>query len=135
MSTPIQTPMKAEDHPQFPKNADLYSQSAWRIGYEQGHGLRPAPKGILKGFESRYREGLQVAAKDKALAKHDRAWQKNFIQPIAQEMVKRKVGYLLITIRDDGKASYVLEPKESALHNVPSVPSSDEKTPPKKIDE
>lgn len=114
MSTSIEAPMKAEDHPQFPKDADLYSQSAWRIGYEQGHGLRPAPKGILEGFETRYREGLQVATKDKGLAEHDRAWRKSFIQPIAQEMKKRKVGYLRITLRDDGKASYVLQPMESA---------------------
>jgi ssDNA-binding Zn-finger/Zn-ribbon topoisomerase 1 len=43
-------------------------------------------------------------------AKHDIAWQKSFITPIAREMKKRGVAYLLITIRDDGKAAFVIEP-------------------------
>jgi hypothetical protein len=45
---------------------------------------------------------------------HDRAWEKGFIQPIAREMKARGVAYLLITIRDDNKAAYVLEPAEQA---------------------
>jgi hypothetical protein len=45
------------------------------------------------------------------LAKHDRAWEKQFIVPIAREMKKRGVAYLVIAIRDDGKATYTLEPK------------------------
>jgi hypothetical protein len=47
-----------------------------------------------------------------AKAKHDKAWEKNFIVPIAREMKKRGVAYLVITIRDDGKAAYTLEPKD-----------------------
>jgi hypothetical protein len=43
-------------------------------------------------------------------ARHDQAWQKSFITPIAREMKKRGVAYLLITIRDDGKAAFVIEP-------------------------
>lgn len=42
---------------------------------------------------------------------HDKAWEKNFVVPIAKEMKARGVGYLLIAIRDDGKANYVLDPK------------------------
>lgn len=42
-------------------------------------------------------------------ARHDEAWQKSFITPIAREMKKRGVAYLLITIRDDGKAVFVIE--------------------------
>jgi hypothetical protein len=44
---------------------------------------------------------------------HDKAWEKGFIVPIAKEMKARGVAYLLITIRDDGKAAYVLEPVEA----------------------
>ena len=40
---------------------------------------------------------------------HRKAWQKNFIVPIAQTMKQKGVAYLLILIRDDGKASYVLD--------------------------
>jgi hypothetical protein len=47
-------------------------------------------------------------------AKHDSAWQKSFITPIAREMKKRGVAYLLITIRDDGKAAFVIEPNVKA---------------------
>jgi hypothetical protein len=44
---------------------------------------------------------------------HDRAWEQKFVLPIAKEMKARGVAYLLITIRDDGKAAYVLEPVET----------------------
>ena len=44
-----------------------------------------------------------------AKSAHDKAWQKNFIVPIAQTMKQKGVAYLLILIRDDGKASYVLD--------------------------
>ena len=43
---------------------------------------------------------------------HDKAWEKGFVVPIAKEMKARGVAYMLITIRDDGKAAYVLEPNE-----------------------
>jgi hypothetical protein len=44
-----------------------------------------------------------------ARAAHDQAWESHFIVPIAKEMKARGVAYLLITIRDDGKAAYVLD--------------------------
>jgi len=43
---------------------------------------------------------------------HDQAWQRGFVLPIAKEMKKRGVAYLVIAIRKDGKASYTLEPVE-----------------------
>jgi hypothetical protein len=55
----------AENHPKFPSNADPFTQSAWRIGWEQGHGLRKAPKGIKYGLENVYRLGLQIATEDR----------------------------------------------------------------------
>ena len=44
-----------------------------------------------------------------AKSAHEKAWQKNFMVPIAQTMKQKGVAYLLILIRDDGKASYVLD--------------------------
>lgn len=41
-----------------------------------------------------------------------RAWEAAFIKPIAKVMKDRGIGYLLITLRDDGKAAYVMEPME-----------------------
>jgi hypothetical protein len=41
---------------------------------------------------------------------HNESWKRHFIVPIAKEMKKRGVGYMAIIIRDDGKASFVLEP-------------------------
>jgi hypothetical protein len=38
----------------------------------------------------------------------------HFVVPIAKEMKKRGVGYMCIIIRDDGKASFVLEPNAGA---------------------
>lgn len=55
----------AEQHPKFPSHADPFTQSAWRIGWEQGHGLRKAPRGIKYGLENTYRLGLQIAAEDR----------------------------------------------------------------------
>jgi hypothetical protein len=46
----------------------------------------------------------------KTWAEHDRAWEKEFVVPIAREMKQRGVGYMVICIRDNGKAAYVLEP-------------------------
>jgi len=42
-------------------------------------------------------------------AVHDRAWQDNFVVPIAKTMKQKGVAYLLILIRDDGKAAYVMD--------------------------
>ncbi len=55
----------AEQHPKFPRHADPFTQSAWRIGWEKGHGLRKAPKGIKYGLENTYRLGLRIAAEDR----------------------------------------------------------------------
>jgi hypothetical protein len=41
---------------------------------------------------------------------HNESWKRHFIVPIAKEMKNRGVGYMAIIIRDDGKASFVLEP-------------------------
>jgi len=43
----------------------------------------------------------------------DPRWAKNFVAPIARVMKEKGIAYLLITIRDDGKAAYVLEPVEA----------------------
>jgi len=40
------------------------------------------------------------------------AWESAFIKPIAKVMKDRGIGYLLITLRDDGKAAYVMESME-----------------------
>lgn len=40
---------------------------------------------------------------------HNRAWQDNFIVPIAKTMKQKGVAYLLILIRDDGKTAYVID--------------------------
>ena len=40
---------------------------------------------------------------------HRKAWEKNFITPIAKTMKQRGVAYMVIIIRDDGKAAYVLD--------------------------
>ena len=55
---------------------------------------------------------------------HDKAWEKGFIVPIAKEMKARGVAYLLITIRDDGKAAYVLEPVEAECEHTRADGSS-----------
>ena len=36
-------------------------------------------------------------------------WEKGMVIPLAKEMKARGIAYLLITIRDDGKAAYVLD--------------------------
>lgn len=59
------TVRSAEHHPKFPRQADPFTQSAWRIGWEQGHGLRQAPKGIKYGLENTYRLGLRIAAEER----------------------------------------------------------------------
>jgi len=41
-----------------------------------------------------------------------KAWEAAFIKPIAKVMKDRGIAYLLITLRDDGKAAYVMEPLE-----------------------
>ncbi len=41
-----------------------------------------------------------------------KAWEAAFIKPIAKVMKDRGIGYLLITLRDDGKAAYVMEPED-----------------------
>jgi hypothetical protein len=46
---------------------------------------------------------------DDLKAAHDKAWEKNFIVPIAKEMKSRGVNYMVIILRDDGKAAYVLD--------------------------
>lgn len=48
-----------------------------------------------------------TAAKTKAA--HDKAWEQNFVVPIAKEMQRRGISYMVI-ICEDGKVSYVLEP-------------------------
>lgn len=48
-----------------------------------------------------------------------KAWEAAFIKPIAKVMKDRGIGYLLITLRDDGKAAYVMEPlEEECPHNM-----------------
>ena len=54
----------AEAHPDFPKG-DPFVGSAWRIGWEEGHGLRGKPLGIRAKFREYYLLGLSVAAQDK----------------------------------------------------------------------
>jgi hypothetical protein len=44
-----------------------------------------------------------------AKSAHDEAWEKHFVMPIAKEMKKRGVAYLVIAIRADGKAAFVLD--------------------------
>ena len=46
----------------------------------------------------------------KTRSEHDQAWEKSFVVPIAKTMKQRGIGYMVICIRDDGKAAYVLEP-------------------------
>ncbi len=41
------------------------------------------------------------------MSNHDKQWEDHFITPIARTLKKRGVRY----IRDDGKASYVLQPE------------------------
>lgn len=48
-------------------------------------------------------------AADVSGASHDKAWEKNFIVPIAKTMKQRGVAYMVIIICDDGKATYVLD--------------------------
>jgi len=40
------------------------------------------------------------------------AWEAAFIKPIAKIMKERGIAYLLITIREDGKCAYVMEPED-----------------------
>ena len=49
-----------------------------------------------------------------------KAWEASFIKPIAKVMKDRGIGYLQITLRDDGKAAYVIEPMEmeECQHNM-----------------
>ena len=54
------------------------------------------------------KESLTVAA-----ANHDKAWEKNFIAPIAKAMKQRGVAYMVVIIHD-GKATYILEPEPPA---------------------
>ena len=42
----------------------------------------------------------------------DPRWEANFVKPIAQVMKSKGIAYMVIMIRDDGKAAYVLEPNE-----------------------
>ena len=53
--------------------------------------------------------GHPEGQEDEVRAKHDKAWQRNFIVPIAKEMKARGVAYLVIVMREDGKASFVLD--------------------------
>ena len=41
---------------------------------------------------------------------HDKAWEKNFVVPIARTMKERGIGYMVICLQENGKAAYVLEP-------------------------
>lgn len=42
-------------------------------------------------------------------AKHDAAWEKNFVLPLGHEMKKRGIRYMVIILRDDGKLAYTLD--------------------------
>ena len=53
--------------------------------------------------------GHESGPEDLDKAAHDAAWERNFVVPIAREMKKRGVGYMVITIRDDGKCTYILD--------------------------
>lgn len=44
---------------------------------------------------------------------HDKEWGTALILPIAKVMKDRGIAHLMITLRDDGKAAYVLEPVEA----------------------
>lgn len=48
---------------------------------------------------------------------HDKAWEKNFVVPIARTMKERGIGYMVICLQENGKAAYVLEstPPDSEL--------------------
>ncbi len=53
--------------------------------------------------------GAPEGQEDEMMSKHDKAWQRGFIVPIAKEMKARGVAYLVIVMRDDGKATFVLD--------------------------
>jgi hypothetical protein len=53
--------------------------------------------------------GATEGREDEVMSKHDKAWQRGFIVPIAKEMKARGVAYLVIVMRDDGKATFVLD--------------------------
>jgi hypothetical protein len=52
---------------------------------------------------------------------HDRAWERSFVVPIARTMKQRGIGYMVIAIRDDGKAAYVLEPNTPDAFTVEAL--------------
>jgi hypothetical protein len=54
-------------------------------------------------------------------AAHDRAWERTFVAPIARTMKQRGIGYMVIAIRDDGKAAYVLEPNTPDKETVDAL--------------
>ena len=65
------SPLKAEDHPEFPWSKNLYAQSAWRIGWEVKNKLREVPLGIKKGYLGDFLNGFSTPtrkANDQAVA-------------------------------------------------------------------
>lgn len=55
----------AEDSPNYPHLADIFTQSAWRIGWQVGMGLRDAPLGIKYGLENCYQNALKIGQQER----------------------------------------------------------------------
>lgn len=73
----------------------------------------PAPTLFDGRITNQLRNNMSKDVNDK------KAWEAAFIKPIAKVMKDRGIAYLLITLRDDGKAAYVMEPmEEECPHNM-----------------
>lgn len=57
--------------------------------------------------EEEIEKELRMEEYDKA--KHDAAWEKNFVLPLGREMKKRGIRYMVMILRDDGKLAYTLD--------------------------
>lgn len=67
------------------------------------------------------------------LERHNAAWVKYFIKPVARFMRERGISEVRIKIGRDGKASYLLEPDAEwlgdSIQNVQAMASADTQTP------
>jgi len=73
----------------------------------------PAPTLFDGRITNQLRNNMSKDVNDK------KAWEAAFIKPIAKVMKDRGIAYLLITLRDDGMAAYVMEPmEEECPHNM-----------------
>jgi hypothetical protein len=53
---------------------------------------------------------LESQSANPSEAAHDRAWEQSFVRPIARIMKQRGIGYMVIVLRENGQAAYVLDP-------------------------